>query len=129
MGCLFVISGPSGSGKTTLTEEILKQKELKNRLKRSISFTTRPRRPGEEDKKDYFFISGEEFKRKLKAKKILEWTRYLGYYYGTHKELVDSALAQEKHILLCVDLKGAASLKQLYPGNAVTIFVMPPSIQ
>jgi len=89
---LFIVSGPSGSGKTTLASSVLKSPELKNRLIKSISLTTRPRRPGEKDKKDYFFVPEERFKKLLKAKKILEWTRYLGYYYATPKDFVESQL-------------------------------------
>lgn len=129
MGYLFIISGPSGSGKTTLAEQILREKELIGRLKKSVSFTTRPMRSGEKDKKDYFFITEKEFKQNLRAKKILEWTRYLGYYYATPKEFVDGVLVEGKHVLLCVDLKGVAKLTRLYRGKTVTIFVMPPSIE
>jgi len=74
-GRLFVITGPSGSGKTTLSEIILKKQIFKGRIEKSISFTTRPKRSGERDKKDYFFIQEDQFKRELKAKKILEWVR------------------------------------------------------
>lgn len=126
-GKLFVISGPSGSGKTTLAEKIIEL--LKRRIEKSISFTTRPKRIGERDKRDYFFISEEEFKHQLKAKKILEWTRYLEYYYGTPREFIDKRLKQGKHIVLCVDLKGAEKLRELYTRNIVTIFIMPPSFR
>ncbi|MDP3731477.1 MAG: guanylate kinase [Candidatus Omnitrophota bacterium] len=127
-GLIFIISGPSGSGKTTLAEKILGNKRLKNKLARSISFTTRPKRSGEQDKKDYFFISGKRFKREQKAKKILEWTKYLGYYYATPKDFIERQLHKAKHIILCLDLKGAFSVKRQYPGNTVTIFVIPPSL-
>ncbi len=127
-GLVFVISGPSGSGKTTLAEKILKDDNLNKKIGRSISFTTRPRRSGERGGRDYFFISEEEFKRQRQAKKILEWTRYLGYYYATPKEFIERQIKNNRHILLCVDLKGAAKLKKLYPKNTVTIFIMPPSL-
>jgi len=128
-GFLFVISGPSGSGKTTLAQKILADNSLKRRIVKSVSFTTRPKRTGEINKKDYFFLSQGQFKQELKAKKILEWTSYLGYYYGTPKDQIDKKLAKGKHIILCVDLKGVARLRKLYPKNAVTIFVMPPSLR
>jgi len=128
-GFLFIISGPSGSGKTTLAGKILKDNFLKNKIKKSISFTTRPKRTGEVNKKDYFFLSDAQFKQALKAKKILEQTSYLGYYYGTPKDQIDKKLARGKHIILCVDLNGVAKLKKFYPENAVTIFVMPPSLR
>ena len=128
LGKIFIISGPSGSGKTTLLKKLLKVKELKAKLAKSISITTRLKRSGEKAGKDYFFTDSANFKRLLKAKKILEWTRYLGYYYGTPKEFVDKQLKQGKSIGLCLDLKGARILKQMYPKAAVTIFVRPPSI-
>jgi guanylate kinase len=127
-GKIFVISGPSGSGKTTLIKGVLKDKRLKKKLVRSISFTTRPVRPVEKHKSDYFFISQAEFKRALRAKKILEWTKYLGYYYGTPKDFVDGHLNKLDGILLCLDVVGARKVKKIYPGNTVTIFVLPPSL-
>lgn len=123
-----MISGPSGSGKTTLAGQILTDKTLSRKIRKSISFTTRPKRSGERDKRDYFFVSEGLFKRQLQRKKILEWTSYLGYYYGTPKSSVDSQIKQGWHLLLCIDLRGAKNLRRLYPKNAVTIFVLPPSL-
>lgn len=127
-GLLFVISGPSGSGKTTLLKNLLKRKELKNKFVKSISFTTRPKRSGERQGKDYFFISNRSFKQKLKTKKIIEWTRYLGYYYATPKEFLKEQLAKGKNLILCLDLRGAGKIKRFYPQNTVTIFIRPPSL-
>jgi guanylate kinase len=128
-GLIFVVSGPSGSGKTTLLKQLLKGlKDLKHKLVKSISFTTRPKRPRERDRKDYFFLTNNEFNKKLRAKKILERTRYLGYDYGTPKDFVEGQLKKGRHILLCLDLKGAFKIKKLYPRNSVTIFVLPPSL-
>lgn len=127
-GLIFVISGPSGSGKTTLVDHLLKDRLLGRKLARSISFTTRPKRSREINKRDYFFITGEEFHRALNAKKILEWTKYLGYYYGTPKQPVDKQLKAGKNIILCLDFKGASRIKRIYPHNAVTIFIKPPSL-
>lgn len=126
---LFVISGPSGSGKTTLAEAVLKDKKLSRLLARSVSFTTRERRPAERQGRDYFFITGKEFRQKRRGKKILEWTRYLGYYYGTAKDLVEKQLRRRRGLMFCIDIRGAASIKRLYPSQAVTVFIMPPSIQ
>lgn len=128
-GLIFVISGPSGSGKTTLAEKILKDKNLNRKIRKSVSFTTRPRRSGEQDRRDYFFITKEQFSQERQAKKILEWTSYLGYYYATPKEFVAQQIKNGRHILLCVDLRGAAKLKKFYPENTVTIFIMPPSLR
>ena len=128
-GLIFVISGPSGSGKSTLLSCLLRNRELKNRLVKSISFTTRPKRSGEKDRKDYFFITERQFKRQQKAKKILEWTKYLGYYYATPRDFLERQTQKGKNILLCLDLKGALKIKRLYPKNTVTIFVVPPSLE
>ncbi len=128
-GLIFVISGPSGSGKTTLLKKLLTTKELKKRLAKSTSFTTRPKRSGEKNGKDYFFIPKDKFRQKQKAKKILEWTKYLGYYYATPRDYLTEQLKQGKHIVLCLDLKGALKIKRAYPGNTVTIFIAPPSLK
>lgn len=128
-GLIFVISGPSGSGKTTLAGQILTDKTLSRKIRKSVSFTTRPKRSGERDKRDYFFVSEGLFRRQLQRKKILEWTSYLGYYYGTPKASVDRQIKQGRHLLLCIDLKGARNLRRLYPKNCLTIFVMPPDME
>lgn len=127
-GLIFIISGPSGSGKTTLVKKLLGNKRLKNKLVRSISFTTRPRRSGEEEKKDYFFISEKQFRQEQKTQNLLEWTKYLGYYYATPKDFLQRQLEKAKHVILCLDLKGAFTIKRRYPKDTVTVFVMPPSL-
>ena len=128
-GRIFVISGPSGSGKTTLAEKLTAGADFRRKFVKSVSFTTRPKRSGEKHGRDYFFISRQEFKKALQAKKILEWTRYLEYYYGTPKEFVDRQLESGKHMVMCLDLRGAKRIKRIYPRNSVTIFVEPPSLE
>jgi guanylate kinase len=128
-GMLFVITGPSGSGKTTLAQALLKDRALRRKISRSVSFTTRPKRSNERQGKDYFFISEKEFAQGRSAKKILEWTRYLGYYYGTEKSFVDAELEAGRSLILCIDVKGARRIRSLYPDNSVLIFVLPPSIK
>ncbi|MFH0739063.1 MAG: guanylate kinase [Candidatus Omnitrophota bacterium] len=125
---IFVISGPSGSGKTTLLKKLLKGAFLKGQLIKSVSLTTRPKRPGEGAKRDYIFISEGEFLALLRAKKILEWTKYLGYYYGTPKDFIEEHFKQGNNLLLCLDLKGALKIKRLYPKNTATVFIVPPSL-
>jgi len=128
-GLIFVVSGPSGSGKTTLLEKLLKDAQLKKKgLVKSVSFTTRPKRSGERQGRDYFFISDKEFKRRRKAKKIIEWTRYLGYYYATPKDFLRARLKAKGSVLLCLDFRGGETIKRLYPGDTVTIFIKPPSL-
>ena len=128
-GLIFVISGPSGSGKTTLRDRLLEDKRLQRTLAKPISFTTRPKRSKEQSGRDYYFISRAQFEAKKRAKKILEWTRYLGYYYATPKDYVQRQLRRGREIVLCTDLKGVASIKRLYPFNTVSIFVRPPSLE
>lgn len=129
-GRIFVISGPSGSGKTTLLVRLLgKNKRLKKIFAKSVSFTTRPKRQGEVEGRDYFFISKDEFLRLRHLKKILEWTRYLSYYYGTPRAFVEGELKKAKSLILCLDVRGAFKIKQLYPKNSITIFVSPPSFR
>jgi len=127
-GKIFIICGPSGTGKTTLLAGLIKDKKIGKLLVKSCSITTRPRRTGEREGAEYFFVNLREFKRLLKAKKILEWTRYLGYYYGTPKGPLENQRKSGKNIGLCLDLKGARTLKKFYTNNAVTIFILPPSL-
>jgi len=127
-GLIFVISGPSGSGKTTLAAALVKDKGLASRLAKSISVTTRPRRAGERQGQDYFFLSRQDFLGQRRDKKILEWTRYLGYYYGTPREFVEGKLVQGKSVVFCLDSRGVAQLSKLYPEDIRTIFVIPPSL-
>jgi guanylate kinase len=126
---IFVLSGPSGSGKTTLRDLLLKDKALRKLFVKSISLTTRPMRPGEREGRDYFFINESTFNNLRKNKRILEWTKYLGYYYGTKKDLLEGSLDKGKNIVLCLDFKGARRIKTLYPQKAVTIFILPPSLE
>jgi guanylate kinase len=125
---IFVISGPSGSGKTTLSENLLRDKALKGKIVKSVSLTTRPKRTAEINTKHYFYITEGEFKKRLRSEKILEWTKYLGYYYATPKDFIDGQLKRNRNILMCLDLKGALRIKKLYPNKTVTIFIMPPSL-
>ncbi len=127
-GLIFVVSGPSGSGKTTLLVSLLKDKGLKGKLVKSISLTTRPKRSGEKNGRDYFFCSQKQFIQKKQAKKILEWTRYLGYYYASPKDFVQRQLGKGKNLICSLDLRGALKIKRLYPDNTITIFILPPSL-
>jgi len=127
-GFVFVISGPSGSGKTTLAKKIIKQPQLKGKFIKPISFTTRPKRRGEKQGRDYFFVSTQEFKRLQKAKKILEHTHYLGYDYGTPRDFIQQAIKKGLNIILCLDIKGALFIKKAFPKKTITIFVKPPSL-
>ncbi|MDD2751931.1 MAG: guanylate kinase [Candidatus Omnitrophica bacterium] len=126
---IFVISGPSGSGKTTLLKGILSDRLLRRKLARSVSYTTRPKRSGEKNGRDYYFITAQEFQEKLRSKKLLEWTEYLGYYYGTPTTFFSDKYSAKSGLLLCLDIKGARRVRELYPKNSVSIFVMPLSLK
>lgn len=127
-GKIFILSGPSGSGKTTLLEKLLQARPLKNKLTKSTSFTTRPPRSKERQGRDYFFISQKQFLRYRRQKKILEWTRYLGYDYGTPRDFVEEALRKNESVLLCLDYRGVVQVRRIYPGVVTTIFILPPSL-
>jgi guanylate kinase len=124
-GKLIVISAPSGSGKTTIAREIMK---LNPSLVFSVSATTRTKRNTEVDGKDYFFLSKEEFTRKVRAGAFVEWEELYGQYYGTLKNEVENALHNGRHLLFDVDVKGALSIKRQYP-DALMIFIRPPNIE
>ena len=128
-GLIFVISGPSGSGKTTLAKKLLADSALKKKLSRMVSFTTRPRRPGERNRHDYFFLSPAQFFKMRRSKKFLEWTRYLGYYYATAKDNIEAKINQGRSIVLCVDQKGAFRIKRLFPKSTRLIFILPPNLK
>lgn len=129
-GKLIVVSAPSGSGKTTIAKVILQKYPA---MLFSVSATTRTQRSGEKDGKDYFFVTREEFERRIASQELVEWERYPdelhGNYYGTLKSEVDRALNDGRVMLFDVDVKGALSIKKKYPHDAVLIFIKPPSFQ
>ena len=124
-GRIFIISAPSGCGKTTLCRRILRSNLG---LKYSVSMTTRPKRAGEINGKDYHFTAKNNFQKGIKENKFLEWAKTYGWYYGTPKWFVAQALKKGKDVLLSIDVKGAMNVRRLYP-ESVLIFVLPPSIK
>ncbi|MEW6193924.1 MAG: guanylate kinase [Bacteroidota bacterium] len=122
---LFVFSAPSGSGKTTIVREILKYYPD---FKFSVSATTRKKRRSEVDSIDYYFISEEDFKRKIDNNEFVEWEKFYDYYYGTLKSVIDDNNSNGLNTVFEVDVKGALSIKKAYP-NSVLIFIAPPSIE
>lgn len=121
---LYVFSAPSGSGKTTIVRDVLKNFP---EFVFSVSATTRKRRSSEKEGVDYFFISEEEFKKKIDTGEFVEWEKFYDYYYGTLKNFVDGNLAKGLSTVFEVDVKGALSIKKAYK-NSVLIFIAPPSI-
>ncbi len=124
-GKLFIISSPSGGGKGTLIREILK---IVPKVTLSVSFTTRPKRAGEEHGKDYFFISEPEFLNLIKKNAFLEYAKVHGHFYGTSREYVEEKLNAGQDVILEIDIQGARSIKKL-PLETISIFIMPPSFQ
>lgn len=120
---LVAISGPSGVGKGTIVKELLKSD---GNLVTSVSCTTRAKREGEVDKKDYFFISREEFLKKIEENGFIEYDEHFGNYYGTPRAFVEERL-KEKSVILEIDVNGALNAKRLIP-ETVLIMIVPPSI-
>ena len=120
---IIAISAPSGSGKTTIVRKVLKDIP---ELVFSVSATTRKRRKEEKEGADYYFITENEFKKKIDNNEFIEWEKFYDYYYGTYKNIIDNAVSDGKTIILEVDVKGALSLKKIYP-DAVLIYIVPPS--
>ena len=126
-GKIIIISGPSGSGKTTLHKKLLLSRRLKRKLVKSVSVTTRPKRPLEKHGRDYLFISKKDFFKKRRAGYFLESKKVFDRYYGTPRKAVDKILKKGKNVLLCIDVKGAKTVFIKRP-KAVKIFIKAPSI-
>ncbi len=126
-GKLIIFSAPSGSGKTTLVHYVMAH--LPN-LKFSVSATSRPPRPGEKHGVDYYFMSVEEFKQKIRENAFVEWEEvYENQFYGTLRSEVEKIRRQGNSVVFDVDVKGGISIKKLYGPEALAIFVKPPSLQ
>jgi guanylate kinase len=123
---ILIITAPSGAGKTSITRYLMKEFPV---LQFSISAATRPARGAEKDAVDYYFISAETFKQKIKDKEFAEWEMvYEGKYYGTLKSELQRIWALNKVPVLDIDVKGAIHIQQQYPINTLSIFVEPPSV-
>ena len=126
-GKAIIISAPSGAGKTTLVNKLL---DAKLPLLFSISACSRAPREGEEDKKDYYFLSIEKFKEKIKAQDFIEWEEvYEGNFYGTLKKEIERIWKEKKHVVFDVDVIGGISLKEYFMENSISIFIKPPSME
>ena len=124
-GAIIAISAPSGTGKTTILRRILSDFP---EIVFSVSATTRKRRKNEVEGVDYFFISEEEFKKKIQNNEFVEWELFYDYYYGTFRDFIENCINNGKSLILEVDVHGAVEIKRIYP-DAVLIYIAPPSLE
>ena len=125
-GQIIVISAPSGAGKGTIIKKLLENNSKDRWL--SVSATSRKPRTGEKDGVNYYFITEDEFKNKIKEEYFLEYTNYAGNYYGTPKEYIREKINKGIDVILEIEIEGATNIKKLIP-EALFIFIMPPSLK
>ena len=123
---LIVLSSPSGGGKSTLANHLM---QLYPEVRFSVSCTTRTKREGEQEGKDYYFLSKEEFEDKIAEGDFAEYEQLFGNYYGTLKSEIKKHLNSGNSILFDVDVKGGISLKKSFPSDTLLIFIYPPSYE
>lgn len=124
-GQLFIVAAASGAGKTTLVRQLL-AREPDIRL--SISYTTRAPRPGEENGREYHFVSAAQFQAMIAADDFLEWAQVHGNYYGTSKRWIVTERAAGRDVLLEIDWQGAQQVRRVFP-DAIGVFILPPSME
>lgn len=123
-GVLVVVSGPSGAGKGSICDRL---KEINRNVVFSVSATTRAKRCGEVEGKDYHFVSRDEFETMIKSGSLIEHSFHFGNYYGTPKAMVEKELKKGKNVILEIDVKGGSQIRDTYP-ETIYVFVLPPSI-
>ena len=125
-GVLYVLSSPSGAGKSTIARKLLAADPF---LEMSVSYTTRPMRPGEVDGVDYHFVDLEKFREMVSNNEFLEWAHVFDHRYGTPREGVNKILASGRDVLFDIDWQGAQQLFQLAGGDVVRVFILPPGLK
>lgn len=126
-GLLIIMSGPSGVGKGTIREELMKNGDLN--LFYSVSMTTRGMRPGEVNGREYYFVSREEFDDNIARDNLLEWAEFVGNRYGTPRDKVEKMRDEGKNVLLEIEVNGTAQVLEKVKGDALSIFIAPPSLE
>ncbi len=124
-GLMFILSSPSGAGKTTISRMLLMADD---EIKLSVSATTRPRRSGEVDGVDYFFVTDQEFERMVEADEFYEWAHVFGHRYGTPKAHIRGGIKKGEDFLFDIDWQGTQQLKQQARDEVVSVFILPPSL-
>jgi guanylate kinase len=126
-GKLIIISAPSGAGKTTIVRHLLNSGL---NLSFSVSATTRQIRGLEKEGVDYFFLTPDEFKKRVENNEFIEWEEvYTDIFYGTLKSEIERIWANGKHVIFDVDVKGGIKLKKIFGNKSIAIFIMPPTIE
>jgi guanylate kinase len=124
-GLMLVLSSPSGAGKTTISREILSRDPG---LQMSVSATTRPKRPGEVEGRDYYFVKEEDFRLMANRQELLEHATVFGHLYGTPRKPVEEALGTGRDVLFDIDWQGTQQLREAAREDLVSVFVLPPSV-
>jgi guanylate kinase len=125
-GLMFVLSSPSGAGKTTLSRMLVAEAPG---LQMSVSATTRPKRPGEVEGKDYYFVDQRRFDAMVANGELLEWATVFENRYGTPRAPVEAALSAGQDVLFDIDWQGTQQLRDRSPNDVVSVFILPPSVQ
>ncbi len=123
-GSIFIVSAPSGAGKTTMCKKIIR---IVDNVKASVSFTTRPPRPGEAPDEDYCFVSEAEFRAMIDGGDFVEWALVHGNLYGTSRRQLEALISAGYDVLLDIDTQGARQIRKFF-NNGVYIFILPPSM-
>jgi guanylate kinase len=124
-GILIIVSGFSGAGKGTVMKKLMSEYD---NYALSISATTRSPRPGEQDGREYFFKTVEEFETMIENNQLIEYAKYVGNYYGTPKEYVEKMLDEGKDVILEIEIQGALKVKEKFP-DTLLLFVTPPTVE
>jgi guanylate kinase len=126
-GHIFIVAAPSGAGKTSLVNALLEDPLNQTRL--SVSTTTRGPRPGELHGREYFFTDRADFLQRAERGEFIEWAEVHGNLYGTSRQTIADALARGQQVLLEIDWQGAAQVRQQFPEQVTSIFILPPSLE